>query len=125
MIKLAPNFLMMIEPSLTHDIQGAVNDEWTMVADMVLKASKPSKMSYKGIHRAACGACSDNRDWITPMGRTTHLLLVHYISFHREEIPSIEFSKLEAELIFMLTRRRSRTHYMVPKRMDSWVKRFV
>lgn len=38
MNNLAPNFLLMIEPSIAHYTKQPVHDDWTKVAEIVWKA---------------------------------------------------------------------------------------
>ena len=43
--------------------------------------------SYRGWHTCSCGACSDNCNYLIPAGEITNSLCVHYLAFHREEVP--------------------------------------
>jgi hypothetical protein len=42
---------------------------------------------FRGWHTCSCGACSDNVDYLLPGGEVTNSLAVHYLAYHRHEVP--------------------------------------
>ena len=95
MINLDNSHLMMIEPKnqATHPI----DDDLTAMAQKVFTSAKPTTR-YRGWHRCICGANSDNADWELPNGQITNSLLVHYVRYHRNEIPQSEIDKLKQQV---------------------------
>lgn len=51
--------------------------------------------SYMGVHTCICGVKSHSRDYLLPNGYVTNSLAVHYLEFHRDEIPTEEFDKID------------------------------
>ena len=52
---------------------------------------------YRGFHICRCGgAHSDNTDWILPSDEQTNSLCVHYLAFHRDEVPAWQLAKIAA-----------------------------
>lgn len=95
MINLDDKHFMMIEPG--QRTVEPVNDPISKVAYEVYKMAKPREgHAYKGFHVCSCGQPSDNQDWIMPDGRITNSLVVHYVMFHRKDIPRAELAKLLA-----------------------------
>jgi hypothetical protein len=52
--------------------------------------------SWRGSHRCSCGAISDSQDrrYNHGMDVITNSLCVHYLAYHRDEIPEIEIAKV-------------------------------
>jgi len=49
-----------------------------------------------GFHTCVCGVSSDNRDLRLSDGKLTNSLCVHYLAFHRKEVPESEIKKVMA-----------------------------
>jgi hypothetical protein len=94
-IILDDKHLMMIEPQGPKT--APLDDDLTDKAKAVFAACTPGDALYKGFHLCKCLAMSDNGDHITPEGRVTNSLLVHYISEHRAEVPKDDLVKLLKE----------------------------
>lgn len=92
MIILDDGYFMMIEPK--QDCQEPIYDDITSSAELLEKVLV-QKNSYRGWHKANCGRQSDNHDWICPNGMITNSLMLHYITYHRNEVPESEIKKLE------------------------------
>jgi len=88
--------LMFIEPK--DPIEEPINDEVTKQTINLMEKCEPSEYSYRGFHLCSCGERSGTRDLFTPKGRKTNSLLVHYVKYHRNEIPPNEVKKLLEEL---------------------------
>lgn len=87
----------MIEPvgaptavALQDDISGKV--ERLLAACAI----PPWGLRYKGFHTCICGAISTNYDMVLPDGRLTNSLALHYVQFHRAEVPENELVKIRA-----------------------------
>lgn len=48
----------------------------------------------RGWHTCSCGACSDNVDYLLPGGEVTNSLAVHYLSYHRHDIPPQQLERV-------------------------------
>ena len=95
MISNDDKHLMMIEPQKPCEMP--INDEITKMAKEIMTRAKTGELQYKGVHFCKCGQVSDNNDYILPSGRITNSLILHYIEFHRSEVPESEIVKLRAE----------------------------
>ena len=96
MIDLSNGCLLMIEPTKSATIP--VQDVWTRRArGLVFEGKLKQGKSWRGSHSCICGAASQSYEVITPQGRITNSLLVHYIECHRDEVPEEELIKLYAE----------------------------
>jgi hypothetical protein len=84
-----PTGVMMIEPIRPASDEPLV-DYWTYMAAMVYELTTPSAGGYRGVHQCVCGAQSDNKDHILPDGRIANSLMVHYVAFHRNDVPDSE-----------------------------------
>jgi len=90
-----PDGLMMIHVGRTTSAQ-PVMDNLTCMMAAALRASHRSERVCRGAHRCACGARSDNHIYTLPDGCTTNSLAVHYLAFHRADVPAAELAKVLA-----------------------------
>ena len=91
---LSNHHLMFIEPVGEPKL---VDDELTnQVRDLFTRCVIGQR--WRGSHECSCGARSTSWDYVTPKGLLTNSLLVHYVQFHRDEIPMSELIKLGEEL---------------------------
>jgi hypothetical protein len=93
-----PNGFLMIEPKeLAHRL---VLDSITRKATALLRrATADADRVFMGHHECICGARSDCLDWfVTIQGRKrpTNSLAVHYVAWHRDEIPPDQLRAIEA-----------------------------
>lgn len=88
--------ILMIEPYWTADVP--LIDELTRKMTAAWRQRRESEYGFKGFHRCSCGATSDNRDhWVGGgEGLLTNSLCVHYLAFHRNDIPQEELAKVRA-----------------------------
>ena len=94
MIILDDVHLLMIEPQepphapvddvLTRDMQQLLDEVQNIQTDT----------RFRGWHTCVCGERSDNREWKLKNGIITNSLAVHYLRFHRPEVPVEEINKL-------------------------------
>lgn len=90
------NGILMIEPS--GNTGGPLIDELTRKMTAAWHCCRDSTEGYRGFHVCACGACSDNKDhWVGDGdGLLTNSLSIHYLAFHRDDIPQGELDKVRA-----------------------------
>lgn len=90
-----PDGLMMIEPEHPRSLN-PVDDELSKLARAAWAEAvgepDPGKW-WRGTHGCVCGKSSDNRDYYV-RGLKTNSLLVHYVEYHREDVPQAELRKL-------------------------------
>lgn len=86
--------ILYIEPSVATSAEPVI-DELTrkMVAAYRKGQSGPR---YRGFHVCACGVFSDNTDYTLPNDEQTNSLCVHYMAFHRDEVPEAQLRKVAA-----------------------------
>jgi hypothetical protein len=87
--------LLYIEPQGAAADQPVI-DETTRKMAAAYAASTPSEFGYRGFHMCACSATSDNRDHYLADGTDTNSLCVHYLAFHRPEVPQFQLDKVAA-----------------------------
>jgi len=100
MVSNNPRHLLFIEPRNTT--AQPVIDEMTRKIAAAFRQAAPPHIGYKGIHGCTgngCGALSSNLDYMLPNGLLTNSLCVHYLAFHRDEVPESEMAKVR-ELYF-------------------------
>lgn len=89
--------LLMIEPK-HHGSSLPVLDALTRKMTAAWRTSKAG-VSYRGVHVCVCGATSDNCEHHVPInGRAmrTNSLAVHYLAFHRSEVPESDLRHVGA-----------------------------
>lgn len=87
--------ILMIEPSGKASTTPLI-DNLTRKMTAAWRLSLASTYSYRGVHTCTCGVWSDNKDHWVGDGLLTTSLCVHYLSFHRNEIPEEELNKVRA-----------------------------
>ena len=65
-----------------------VIDDLTLRMVRALREATAPNYSFCGFHECVCGALSDSTDRILPNGWMTNTLCVHYLAYHRGEIPA-------------------------------------
>lgn len=78
--------ILYIEPTGRTSRQPVI-DELTRKMTAAFRQSTQGP-AFRGFHTCACGAHSDNCEHILPDGVETNSLCIHYLAYHREEIPS-------------------------------------
>lgn len=94
MIRLDDNLLLFIEPEHTVELPG-VEDELTAKMKRLFERARVCE-SWMGFHRCRCGCHSTASNYMLPGGLITNSLCVHYLEFHRSEVPESELAKLRA-----------------------------
>lgn len=96
-----PNGILMIEPTGRASVAPLV-DRLTMRMAAAYRNSVPSDYSYRGWHECVCGARSGNKDQYVD-GKLTNSLAVHYLAYHRKDVPQEELDKVAALPYGMVT----------------------
>jgi hypothetical protein len=81
--------VLHIEPIRWPADKPLVDDLTLRMTRALREASKPSS-GYLGVHTCICGAVSDSTDRILPGGARTNTLCVHYLAYHRAEVPAAD-----------------------------------
>lgn len=89
---ISETLLLYIEPTRAASPVPLV-DELTRRMTAAFRLAKPFK-EWLGVHECVCGASSDNRDYQLPNGQVTNSLCVHYLAYHRQEVPAEQLAKL-------------------------------
>lgn len=87
--------ILMVEPSATITPTPLI-DELTRKMTAAWRQCRDSEHGYRGFHVCTCGVFSDNKDhWVgNGNGLLTNSLCIHYLAFHREDIPQDELDKV-------------------------------
>lgn len=70
-------------------------DELTMKMTGALRKSAEPGYRYCGVHVCVCGAVSGSTDVIFPNGWETNTPCVHYLAYHRDEVPASELEAVQ------------------------------
>ena len=89
-----PAGILMIEPKGRKSTTPVI-DVLTRKMTAAWRKRKTSKNCYLGFHVCQCGACSDNHDHLVD-GILTNSLCIHYIAWHRTDVPQAELDKVAA-----------------------------
>jgi len=93
MILNGPGHLLYIEPK--GSCETPIVDNLTRKLAAAFYKGQSNGCRYRGWHHSACGANSDNTDYVLDDARfTTNSLAIHYLSCHRSEIPPEELAKV-------------------------------
>ena len=88
-------YVLYVEPG-PYTSAGPVIDELTRKMAAAYRAARSDEMYWRGFHVCRCGVNSSNCDYILPGGQQTNSLCVHYLAFHRREVPETELAKVAA-----------------------------
>jgi len=97
MISQAADHLLFIEPGTAA--QEPLIDALTRRLAAAWLGHDVGHVGHRYTHKCACGARSDNRDHYVRMNDgkrlKTNSLAIHYLAFHRAEVPAAELAKLD------------------------------
>ena len=91
-----PNGLLMIEPRGPAADEPVI-DVYTLTMAAAWRLGWSSRLACRGFHVCACGVASDNREhFVVGVSGTlrTNSLAVHYLAFHRDEVPPEELERV-------------------------------
>ncbi len=90
------NGILMIEPSGSPSPTPII-DELTRNMTAIWRKRRDSDYSFRGFHVCNCGAHSDNKEhWLGVDNLLTNSLCIHYLAFHRKDVPEVEQMKVSA-----------------------------
>lgn len=95
---ISPAGFLMIEPSRPASAAPVIDAVTRKVTAIWRHGVWTSEtMRYRGWHTCICGAASDNRMHRLGdvKGPETNSLIVHYVAYHRDEIPAGELAKIQ------------------------------
>jgi hypothetical protein len=87
--------LLYIEPTQPASTE-PVLDHLTRKMAAAFRKARPSECGSRGVHECVCGAESTSRDYLLPNGEVTNWLCVHYVAYHRPEVPAGQLARIEA-----------------------------
>jgi len=103
-IKGNTNVILFIEPAQDATPEPLIDDltikmfncfkEYTEFGHVGEKGSFTPQLGTKGLHYCVCGTTSHNCDYILKNGQCVNWLCVHYLAYHRSEIPEEELEKV-------------------------------
>lgn len=93
MINLDEKHVLFIEPR-KNAAKVPVQDELTTDMREAMEHAARSEYVFFGHHRCICSAASDPYDWFLNTGHKTNSLAVHYLEYHRAEVPRGEMKKV-------------------------------
>lgn len=85
--------VLYIEPSEKFSPEPVI-DSLTRKMAAALRSAEASPLHYMGYHTCTCGSRSKSHDFILSDGLITNSLCVHYLAWHRSEIPKEELDKV-------------------------------
>ncbi len=93
-----PRGIMMVEPGQTTSPEPVIDD----LTRKMTAAWRQALLgpAYRGQHICRCGVMSDNCDHYVGGGRgeglLTNSLCIHYLAYHRDDIPDVELEKVRS-----------------------------
>jgi hypothetical protein len=90
--------LLFIEPQQPPSDRPVVDDLTRKLAG-AYRLSRPADYEFMGDHQCSCGAFSDSTDHYLPDGSKTNSLCVHYLAYHRQEVPEVELEFVRGLLV--------------------------
>jgi hypothetical protein len=94
MIILDESHLLFIEPKGPAS-QSPVEDELTATMRAAFATATIPEEFTLGYHECVCGARSTGNFYFLENGLETNSLAVHYLQFHRDEVPASELMKVK------------------------------
>lgn len=92
MIILDDQHLLFIEPKLPKEAV-PIDDKFTKIMLLAYQYSEKIDRT-RGWHTCSCGEWSSNCSYKLPNGLITNSLCVHYLMWHRSEVPELELKKV-------------------------------
>lgn len=86
--------ILYIEPVGAPSAEPVIDDLTRRMAS-ALFLGEPGP-GYRGFHTCSCGVHSSNCNYTLPNGETTNSLCVHYLAFHREDVPQEQLDRVAA-----------------------------
>jgi hypothetical protein len=86
--------VLYIEPQGLPSLEPLIDDLTVRMAAAFHKASVVR--SYRGFHVCSCGVTSTASEYLLASGEETNSLCVHYLAWHRDEVPDFQLDKVRA-----------------------------
>lgn len=83
--------LLFIEPQQSA-LSMPLIDRLTRRMTAAYRSAEQSSGGWCGTHECICGVRSTSRDYFLPTGEMTNSLCVHYLAYHRTEVPAEELA---------------------------------
>jgi hypothetical protein len=90
---LDPALLLYVVPTRECSV-APVLDKWTRRMTASFHAAESCAWFSCGVHECVCGAISTPSDYALPNGWITNALCVHYLAYHRDEVPEPELERV-------------------------------
>jgi len=87
--------ILFIEPKNSATSPQPLIDSLTRKMTAAFRQRRGDKDVMNGFHICACGVCSDSSLHFLPNGQETNSLCIHYLAYHRSEVPIEELAKVE------------------------------
>lgn len=89
--------LLYIEPK-NEPSEYPLNDDITEMYEYIISQwdNTNTDKRYRGIHRCSCGERSDNLDHTLKNNMHYNSLGLHYLQYHRDEVPTSEIEKIKS-----------------------------
>jgi len=91
---LSPEDLLFIEPK-NAGVSSVVIDSATRRMAAAFRQAEAIQPYCCGFHVCVCGACSATQNFLLPNDRKTNSLCVHYLAYHRDEVPLDQLQDVE------------------------------
>src|SRR5688572_25369727 len=85
------SYILFIQPRLLPADEPLI-DELTMRMTSALRRARVSRHWLGRRHVCMCGAVGDSTDRALPSGAATSTLCVHYLAYHRAEVPVVDLN---------------------------------
>ena len=87
--------LLFIEPCQPPSSEPVI-DSLTRKMTAAWRKAETSDYVYFGVHQCVCSVLSTNCNYYLRNGAITNSLCVHYLAYHREEVPPEELEKVSS-----------------------------
>lgn len=92
MIVIDDTHLLFIEPTEPKTLEPVMDSLTEGMKNLMKDATEMEH--YRGVHTCCCGERSDSCNFKLKDGTITNSLAVHYLMWHRPEVPRLELAKL-------------------------------
>lgn len=86
--------LLYVEPTAKTSKEPTIDSLTKKMTAAFRVADSDMPFGFGGVHVCACGAKSEAKDFVLPNGLIINSLCVHYLAFHRDEIPHDQLLKV-------------------------------
>jgi hypothetical protein len=94
-MRKSPRRLLFIEPRQPASPTPVI-DQITRRMSAAFRQATNSEYACGGYHRCICGVLSEDHDFYLPNGDLTNSLCVHYVAYHRAEVPQQALARIDS-----------------------------